>query len=177
MIFIIAQTLLMTGILPHPTASAKRHQHSLKIDMTPMVDLGFLLITFFIFKATLSQPGVTKLVMPAEGPPAGVAASRTLTLLLDKEAVFVYEGREQDALANGSFSKSNYWQTGGMGHSIRQKQKSLKDKNELMVLIRPLPGATYQNIITALDEMQINGVKQYAIVDASPAERKMTGYR
>lgn len=57
----------MAVIVPQPTSTHKRKFHPLKIDMTPMVDIGFLLITFFIFTATISQPGITKLIMPANG--------------------------------------------------------------------------------------------------------------
>jgi hypothetical protein len=42
-----------------------------------------------------------------------------------------------------------------------------------VVLIKPLPGASYQTIITALDEMQINDVKKYALLDASTSEESV----
>jgi biopolymer transport protein ExbD len=108
MIFIIQQRHLMASILPQPPVAGKRKQHSLRIDMTPMVDLGFLLITFFIFTATLSQPRITRLIMPKDGEPADVAASRSLTLLLAKEKVMVYEGRWEDAVSNRTLSESTY---------------------------------------------------------------------
>lgn len=61
----------------------KRKLHpSLRIDMTPMVDLGFLLITFFIFTTTLSEKKLMKLFMPANGTPTPTGESKVLTVLL-----------------------------------------------------------------------------------------------
>jgi biopolymer transport protein ExbD len=58
-----------------------------------------------------------------------------------------------------------------MGNSIRQKQKSLPAKEDLVVLIKPLATSLYQNVIAALDEMTLNGVKKYAFVNASEEEK------
>jgi biopolymer transport protein ExbD len=77
----------MATISTPTSPQAKQKRHSLRIDMTPMVDLGFLLITFFIFTATLSQPTVTKLIMPKDGDPLPVPESKTLTFLLSRNQV------------------------------------------------------------------------------------------
>jgi hypothetical protein len=59
-----------------------------------------------------------------------------------------------------------------MGSFIRAKQKQLrKEKDDLMLLIKPLSTASYQNVIDALDEALINNVQRYAIVDASAEEK------
>lgn len=138
--------------------------------MTSLVDLGFLLITFFIFTATISQPAVTRLVMPKDGEPTPVAESKTLTLLLDKEKIFLHEGQWEEAVINDRLKESSYDLQQGVGKSIRLKQQSLDKKDDLVVLIKPLPTASYQNVLTALDEMQINAVKKYALLNASSAE-------
>lgn len=160
----------MATAIPLPTSNSKRKTHSLKIDMTPMVDLGFLLITFFIFTATLSQPSVTKLIMPAKGTETSVKESNAITLLLDKDKVFVYEGRWEDAFAKGSIAQTTYDLQTGIGERLRNKQKRLQRKDDMMVIIKPLKTSSYQNVINALDEMQINSVKRYAIVDATAEE-------
>jgi biopolymer transport protein ExbD len=161
----------MTQIAPQPTTSRQKF-HSLKVDMTPMVDLGFLLITFFIFTATLSQPGVTRLIMPKEGPETSVAQRNALTFLLDKNKVYAYEGLWNEAKAKQAITALDYSLQNGLGSSIRQKQKTLQQKDDLVVLIKPLPASSYQNIIAALDDMQINGVKKYALLDAAPEEKQ-----
>lgn len=167
----------MTTITPQPTTAARRKFHSLKIDMTPLVDLGFLLITFFVFTATLSQPSLTRLIMPANGGETPVPQSKTLTLLLDRDKAFTYEGFWQDAVANQTIRQTGYDLQTGIGNSIRQKQKTLSSKDAVIVLIKPLATASYQRIIAALDEMQINCVKKYAFVDATEEEKNFTKNR
>ena len=56
-----------------------RVHHSLRTDMTPMVDLGFLLITFFVITAEMTKPAGINLYMPTEGPPMPVNTSHAIT--------------------------------------------------------------------------------------------------
>ncbi len=68
-------------------------KHNMKVDMTPMVDLGFLLITFFVMTVELNKPGNLSLIMPKEGPPSKVAASNVISVLIDGEGkIYYYEG-------------------------------------------------------------------------------------
>ena len=83
---------------------------STRVDLTPMVDLGFLLITFFIFTTTMSQPTALKLMLPkdAENPEEQNKAkeSGVITLLLGKDnTVFYYEGQLDNTASN--FKSSN----------------------------------------------------------------------
>lgn len=76
---------------------------STRVDLTPMVDLGFLLITFFMLATTLNKPQTMEIAMPSkekttEAEQTKIKASRTLTVLLGKDnTVYYYEGtREHD---------------------------------------------------------------------------------
>lgn len=166
----------MATILPEPVGKRATKLHSVKIDMTPMVDLGFLLITFFIFTTSLSQPTVTKLVMPKESHQTGEVYEKTLlTAILDKDKLIVYEGAFEKALALHRVQTTTYDVQSGLGKIIRQKQQSLQAdglKEDLLVAIKPLPGSSYQNVVQALDEMLINGVKRYAIIGVSAEEKQ-----
>jgi len=157
----------------------KRKIHpSLRIDMTPMVDLGFLLISFFIFTTTMFEKKAMKLIMPADkGDSMAIPETRVLTLLLgSKNNVFAYEGKFEDAIRKNTIGPSVYDEADGIGKLIRQKQKRLelsrqrKGEDGLILLIKPGPGCTYKNIIDALDETTINAVKQYMLVDPSGEE-------
>ena len=154
---------------PQPTGICKRKMHSLKIDMTPLVDLGFLLITFFIFTSALSEPTVTRLIMPKEGEQSPVPESKSITLVLDNQKVYAYEGRWEKAVAESRIAQTTYSLPTGMGDLVRQKQN--KVGQDLVVLIKPLSTSSYQNVVAALDEMQINNVQKYAIVEAAIEER------
>jgi len=69
----------------------------------------------------------------------------------------------------------------GLGNIIRQKQIELEkgkiDRKELVVLIKPAKECPYKNIVTTLDEMLINEVTRYSIVDVGHDEESfLKGY-
>lgn len=153
----------------------KRKLHpSLRIDMTPMVDLGFLLITFFIFTTTMTDKTTMKLYMPHDGDSSQVAKSKVLTVLLSEaNRVYAYEGSFDDAKKANLIMITGFDESDGIGNLIREKQKQLQQSNkkdELVFLIKPTKRCTYKNVIDALDETTINGVKKYMIIDASTQE-------
>src|SRR4029079_8898102 len=74
---------------------------STKVDLTPMVDLGFLLITFFIFSTNLSESKVVKLDMPKDTPKDSTITTEKTSLtavLCANDKIFYYEGSLGEAL-------------------------------------------------------------------------------
>ena len=116
----------MATILECPLSKSKTKTHAIKVDMTPMVDLGFLLITFFIFTTTLMQPAVTKLLMPKEGiVPMNVDENTLLTAIVDKGKVTVYDGALDKAVAASDIVQTDYNVKRGLGHLIDKSKKIL----------------------------------------------------
>ena len=156
---------------------SNRKKQILRIDMTPMVDLGFLLITFFVFTTTISTPTVTDLYMPddtrPDPRPPKIPDELALSFLLDEQnTVYYYGGKWEDAKSDKKVFETNYSTLKGIGHVIREKQKLVqasgkfkKGKGEIMILIKPASASVYKNVVDALDEMVINGVKKYALVE------------
>ena len=152
----------------------------LKIDMTPMVDLGFLLITFFVFTTTMSTPKATDLFMPKDDTihPQPLPNSLALSLLLDNNnKVYYYNGDFKEAVNANKIYETNYSTYGGIGKIIRQKQKDIDASGKfadgrkgLMLLIKPTSRSVYKNVIDALDEAVINDVRKYAIVEPANEE-------
>jgi len=122
----------------------RNYKKVLKTDMTPMVDLGFLLITFFIFTTSIAEQKVTPLIIPAEGPSMNLPASSALTVLLGADnKVVVYAGALQDAVAQHQIWTTTYSTYSGIGAIIRQQQSKLlaTGKNDnLMLVIKPEGG-------------------------------------
>ena len=121
-----------------------------------------------------------KLYMPHEGEPTPIEAGKVLTILLgNNNRVYAYEGVFENALLKNTIFSSNYDETDGIGNLIRKKQMQLEQpgnkhsKDRLVYLIKPTKQSTYKNIIDALDEAIINGVKKYMIIDASVEESQV----
>jgi len=160
-----------------PKAGVERMKKAnLKIDMTPMVDLGFLLISFFIFTTEISKPAITNLFMPKDGDSTKVPQSKSLTILLDNnDQIFYYNGDMNEAIKNNQIFQTSYNEINGIGNVIRQKQNQLgkrkTDKKELVILIKPFTNTSYRNVVDILDEMLINEVTRYMIADPENEEK------
>lgn len=147
----------------------KAKKLSTRVDMTPMVDLGFLLITFFIFSTTMAQPTAMQLIMPKDTDKqeeqTKVKASGALTILLGKSnGIYYYEGDDPTKLQSSDYKS--------IREVVINKKKSTKPE-DFVVVIKPNDEANYQNVVALLDEMSINEVKKYALVSISPVENDL----
>ncbi len=82
----------------HGKGGKKRaKKQSTRVDMTPMVDLAFLLLTFFVLTSTFSKPKSMELSLPAEPPPGSPPPPEVkngVTFLLTKDdKIFYYVGQ------------------------------------------------------------------------------------
>lgn len=165
---------------------------STRIDFTPMVDLGFLLITFFMLTTTLAKPNIMALVMPEKDikkeDVEPVKESKVLTLLLGgNDKVYYYEGITDAKLDSTDFSAEGLRKVildkmdkvkGQFGTETYKKknkegvEEERTDGSFINVLIKPTKDSRYKNLVDALDEMAICKVRYYVILDVSELEEK-----
>jgi len=150
-----------------------RKKLSTRVDLTPMVDLGFLLITFFIFTTALQKPTAMNLYLPNEKAidiPMKTARSKVLQLIpTANNKVFYFEGDDINNLRETGFYEDGLRQI-----ILRKKQQvgmQFGDAKEMLVMIKPTDECTYENVVSVLDEMLINDVKRYMLIDAGEAEK------
>lgn len=154
-----------------------------RIDMTPMVDLGFLLLTFFVLTTTMSNPKAMQIIVPApddaiqnpEDRPV-VPGERVLTFMLTgQNRCYWYMGT-----SSGETFQLNLNGYGGgqIRNLVKEKQASvLRDPKlarftdrDLIVMIKVSEDATYQNLVDMLDEMAITRQSKYMLVNLTPEE-------
>lgn len=153
--------------------SRKNHKHSLRVDLTPMVDLGFLLITFFIITTSMQQPNVMKLNVPADGINTNYGESKTLNMILLKDnKVKFYNGTDSTKTSTFQFNDINKIR-GYINYKQNTLNKIYGNKNELLLLIKPTKNAKYKNVVDALDEVKINTINKYMIVKPSLFEENL----
>jgi biopolymer transport protein ExbD len=138
-----------------------------KVDLTAMVDLAFLLITFFMLTTSLSKPIAMDIAKPDKDDKSEekleLRASQTMTILLGKQnkvAWYMGEAAKATPTIEGF---------GDIRTSILKNKKQVADlynndpKKTLVVVIKPTAGATYKNFVDIMDELNI------AKITAAPA--------
>jgi biopolymer transport protein ExbD len=150
------------------------------VDLTAMVDLAFLLITFFMLTTSLSKPQSMPLAMPDKNiddpTKLKVPEHRTLTILIGKDNTLVwYLGFFENPIVapeQVKFGKEGIRQV--LLQRVKQAKESAikegKPEEGLIVNIKPSDEANYRNLVDILDEMAITHPQLYAIGDITPAE-------
>jgi|SRR5690606_14566786 len=153
-----------------------------KVDLTAMVDLAFLLITFFMLTTSLSKPQSMDLGLPdkdddpSKNKDIKVDEKRTMTVLLGPyNKMKYYMGRLDEPVTPPTEIK--YGKDGIRKELLKRKKSVVEytgDSNKgLIVIIKPSKKSNYRNLVDILDEMAIADVPTYAIVDITPEEVKL----
>jgi len=156
----------------HKGGKVRSKKQSTRVDLTAMVDLAFLLITFFIMTTTLAKSKAMDLAMPDKDEKTKdqlpIAASRSLTLLLgsdDKLEWYLGEpGKSAPEVTN--------YRPDGLRKLLIEKGRDVQAKTGkvMFVVIKPSDKSKYKNMVSVLDEMAITNITMYGIVDITAPE-------
>lgn len=146
-----------------------------RVDLTPMVDLAFLLITFFMLTTSLAKPHAMDVAMPDKDKEnkddnLEVADNRSMTILLGaKDKIEYYMGQLEKPLDGPTVVD---YGKNGIRPVLLKKMKDVQAATgkPLIVIIRPSDNSNYRNLVDILDEMKIVNAQQYMIGDISKPE-------
>ncbi|AXG74269.1 biopolymer transporter ExbD [Flavobacterium arcticum] len=157
------------------------------VDLTAMVDLAFLLITFFMLTTSLSKPQSMPLAMPdkTEQPDSDkdvmpIDESRLMTILIGKDnTILWYVGKFTEPKVEPT--QSEFGKEGIRKVLLEQiarakayvKRDGGKPDEHLIVNIKASDKASYRNLVDILDEMAITHPQLYAIGDITEPEVKL----
>ncbi|MCX2573907.1 ExbD/TolR family protein [Pedobacter sandarakinus] len=138
-----------------------------RVDMTPMVDLMFLLVTFFILTTTISTPQAMDIVKPDKDDNnkdnrLELKASKTMTILLGKNDKVAWYMGEAGATA------PTYESLSQVEKAIIENRKVADAsgvKGDFVVLVKPTSGSNFKNFVDIMDELEILKVKVRQIDD------------
>lgn len=154
----------------------KLNRRSTRVDLTPMVDLGFLLITFFIFTSTMSTQTVMKVNMPFDKTiiKDDICESCVLTVLLDKNnSIKYYEGAIKN---NPEIRETNYVPEGIRAVIMNKmyKVERVRGKKEAFILIiKSSAKSNFKNFVDITDEAAICNIKRYYIDEITAADKNI----
>ena len=139
-----------------------------KVDLTAMVDLAFLLITFFMLTTSLSKPIAMDVAKPDEGDPTiktELPASRTMTILLAKDnkvAWYMGENGKNTPIIEDlkEIRKSLMFNSKAVATANNNDPKK-----SIVVIIKPTAGASYKNFVDMMDELNVAGISTAPAID------------
>lgn len=143
-----------------------RHKKSrirIRIDMTPMVDVAFLLLIFFMVTTVFRQPQALEMNLPPADATVQVAESNVLTLYVDPAIRMFYKiGR--GALTSTSMKDLNSLFT-----------ENAKLNPELVILVKVDRKAPYATMVDLMDELEIAEMTKFSLIAMTPEEATMIG--
>jgi len=149
----------------------KRRRIGVKNDMTPMVDIAFLLLTFFMLTTTMAKPQTMEINLPPGDANVEVAESNLLTLRVvpaDKDTISIYYniGVDKPVKIEGSRSKS-----------IRALGKLLHENNKanpkLITLLKIDKKAKYVDMVNIMDEMNLADITRFSLAPMDDIDKKI----
>lgn len=130
-------------------------KQSTRVDLTAMVDLAFLLITFFMLTTSLSKPLAMDIAKPDKDEKNDnrleVKQSLTMTIILGKgNKVMWYMG----LMGESAPTIEGYT---GIQKSLLENKKKVKDASgkDIMVIVKPTDVSTYKNFVDIMDWLNI----------------------
>lgn len=146
----------------------------IRVDMTPMVDLGFLLITFFMFTTSFDKPNVMDLGLPAGEQTDNVVVNEKnqITFILGENNRVFYHQSSKETLNENNMQETNFDGI-AMSKVIEKAYHNAPNKDVFTVIVKPTDDSNYKNFVDVLDNLAIAKKERYGITDIRDWEKSI----
>lgn len=166
----------MAEVITKEKSGGKQNKKPIKIDMTPMVDLNFLLLMFFMFTSSFTKPNVMDLGLPAKdpnpNPPHVIDDKNQITFIIgENNRIFYHQSNEKD-LTEAGLKETDY---NGLNVSkiISNAYEQAPKKENFTIIVKPTDDANYKNFVDMMDNISISKKERYGISDIKPWEKNV----
>lgn len=148
-------------------ASKKKKKHKrmrrlgIRMDMTPMVDVAFLLLTFFMLTTTMNRPQTMEINLPPEKTTVEVAQSNLLTLRV-KEDGSIYWNVAEEPPKKVEYSDLRTMMT-----------QKLQQNPKLITLIKVDRKGKYHMMVDIMDELNLANITRFSLAPMLDADRQL----
>ena len=137
----------------------RKRRVGIRIDMTPMVDVAFLLLIFFMVTTVFRTPQALEINLPPKDVQVPIAESNVLTLRVLPEKIFWNIGSQDPNLVTIA--------------GLPPVLKAQSDRNpKLVVLIKIAPAAKFHYMVDVIDELDLAKVTRFSMAPLTPEDQK-----
>jgi len=168
----------MAEVITQEKSGGKQKKKPIKIDMTPMVDLNFLLLMFFMFTSSFSKPNVMDLGLPGKDPnpipfnDIVIDQRNQITFIIgENNRIFYHQSNEKDLTDTGL--KETDYNGVNVSKIISNAYEKAPKKEIFTIIVKPTDDANYKNFVDMMDNISISKKERYGISDIKPWEKKV----
>lgn len=139
----------------------RRHKRrtGIRIDMTPMVDVAFLLLIFFMVTTVFRRPLAMEVNMPEPGAKVEVPESNVMTVFVDEDETLYWRVARQD------------FQSVAWGELPTLFEQSAQSNADVIILVKIHRQARYDSMVHMMDVLDDAHMQRFSLVAMSDADQ------
>lgn len=150
----------------------RRKRIGFHIDMTPMVDVAFLLLTFFMLTTTFSKANTMEINIPPENSEVRIAEDNVMTLRIVEDGIAYWSVGESRPLKISLYGRGDE-----APMSLSKEVRDLllgqtKANSKLAIVVRISDRAKYKSLVDLIDEFNLMKIDRFSLDDFTAADEE-----
>ncbi len=150
--------------------SACRKRLGFRLDMTPMVDVAFLLLTFFMLTTTFAKSNTMEINIPPDTGEISIAEMNVMTLRVPGDGYAYW------SLGNEAPRKTPLYESQGASHMTVSRQvrqvllQQAAANKKLVIVVKISEKAKYRSLVDIIDELNLLKIDRFSLDDFTPQD-------